>query len=160
MLRLETAKVEVRPTEIAFAASHCKGKQSVFKGQLPIGYLRLPDMPDIYQHISYYILECKKLTTHMLFDIPGSGQVTGWFNKRLASVYCSISLTPRGQESHSFRRGTCSVLWELGMPLERINLHVGWSVASSSFKTYRRAVRVVDMDRRFFRAVLDIGDKT
>ncbi len=115
-------------------------------------------MPVIYQHIKDYVLERKASSKRMLFDIPGSGRVSGWFNERLATVCSTLSLTPRGKESHSFRRGTCSMLWELGMSLERINLHVGWSLASSSFKTYRRAVRVVDTDRSFFRAVLDIGD--
>ena len=39
-------------------------------------------------------------------------------------------------QPHSLKRGTVSMLKRLGMSVEDINLHVGWSLHSNSFSTY------------------------
>lgn len=46
------------------------------------------------------------------------------------------------------------MLKKLGLPLEDLNLFVGWSIHSTSFSTYQRFVTVQEVDRLFFFDVL------
>ena len=57
-------------------------------------------------------------------------------------------------QAHSFRRGTCSILKKLGLPLEDINSHMGWTIDSAQFKTYYRFVVPTQVDSTFYFAVL------
>lgn len=53
-------------------------------------------------------------------------------------------------QGHALRRGTVSVLKRIGVPIEHINLHVGWAVHSRMFSTYHRFVQVHEVDKLFF----------
>ncbi len=39
-------------------------------------------------------------------------------------------------QAHAIKRGTVSLLKRLGLTVEEINLHVGWSACSKSFEIY------------------------
>lgn len=59
-------------------------------------------------------------------------------------------------QGHAIKRGTVSILKKLGVSVEQINLHVGWSVTSKMFATYLRFVVINDIDLLFFHDVLSL----
>jgi hypothetical protein len=53
-------------------------------------------------------------------------------------------------QAHAVKRGTVSMLKKLGVSIEDVNLHVGWSLCSKTFEVYQRFVVVEKVDKLFF----------
>ena len=77
------SNIHIRNTEIAFGASHCKSKTSVYEGALLIGYFSLSKFPTRVRQVEDYIRGRQVTGSRLLFDIPDTGSTTQWLNNLL-----------------------------------------------------------------------------
>ena len=148
VVSLKTADVVVVDTGIRIYTSVFK---TLGPGGLPCGFLRLSQLPTLFDIVRYYI---ENTRSEMLFANLGSKTPSDVCQQALKNVCDFQRHIPPQYQTHGVKRGTVSVLHRLKMSIEDINLHVGWALYSKSFETYRRFVMIEPIDRQFFHDLL------
>lgn len=126
--------------------------KNVGKQGIPGGDLRLSRCPELLLCVKLWLQIVKEGNRELLFYQAATPAAALSKEIQLISSYFGFKVPTI--QAHSLKRGTVSILKKLGMPLEDVNLYVGWSIHSTMFSTYKRFVVVEAVDRKFFADVV------
>lgn len=147
VLCLKCADVDIRDSGIRVVANHFKNKKN---SDMPGAIVAFPSIPELEVYLREWILRRRVLGHALLFDIPRSGGLNGWFNNQLRLFCAKHNIFPDGDTSHCFRRGTASVLRKLRVSDAAVCRHLGWAEGSSMLAHYTKNVEVFALDEEFF----------